>query len=86
MAAATPMRQGTQTFDAQLFERARIEIHRDAGANTRVMLGRIGADVAGRERRLGLERAERSASSWHGGRQAGPQGSARVDAAPPSVR
>ena len=45
MAAATPMRQGTQTFDAQLFERARIEIHRDAGANTRVMLGRIGADV-----------------------------------------
>lgn len=45
MAAATPMRQGTQTFDAQLFERARIEIHRDAGANTRVLLGRIGADV-----------------------------------------
>jgi hypothetical protein len=45
MAAATPMRQGTQTFDAQLFERARIEIHRDTGANTQVLLGRIGADV-----------------------------------------
>ena len=45
MAAATPMRQGTISYDTQLFERARIEIHRDAGANTRVMLGRIGAEV-----------------------------------------
>lgn len=45
VANVTAMRQGTQVFDAQLFERARIEIHRDAGANTRVLLGRIGADV-----------------------------------------
>jgi len=41
----TPMRQGTQTFDAQLFERARIEIHYAAGGVSTVQLGRIGADV-----------------------------------------
>jgi hypothetical protein len=45
MAAATPMRQGTQTFDAQLFERVRIEIHYADGGLSTIQLGRIGADV-----------------------------------------
>lgn len=45
VANVTPMRQGTLTFDAQLFERARIEIHYAAGGVSTVQLGRIGADV-----------------------------------------
>lgn len=45
VANVTPMRQGTQAFDAQLFERARIEIHYAAGGVSTVQLGRIGADV-----------------------------------------
>ncbi|MFN5342836.1 MAG: hypothetical protein ACK5C6_09885, partial [Roseiflexaceae bacterium] len=44
IASATQMRIGSDTYDVQLFERARIELHRINNSTT-IMLGRLGAEV-----------------------------------------